>query len=482
MPIKNPGPSDASKTGAASRESSPERGRSPFSSVSLDNSPQSPESGSASASASASASPPPPRENRPLASFLRGPLALGGLSRPSSQRESGAQGSGGASGPGGRGSSGQVGPGDGGLLPGAKYEPVIQYSETKKVELDAPPWIQTQNARLIYSFFLEGRPVLRQEGQGRNGDIMVTFNGIMSYSAEDLEAEHKFIQHIFPTTTISPHNRTAPILDEETVQVLNMDSDVQRRQRMAFRIMLNFLKLEEMGAGTPKYQIVPSCDYRKDKPKWLNQNDHNQLRLSRMVKSLYLLGNEKEAIAFHHAINLLGNKYGVPLSTMRYWDKCAVQAIVKKQEFLPGVPKEGLALLEMPSLMPRKAHKRARDSGETRPALTISLADAQGKLIQSPVLPSAPPAPRPLAFSAPRPSAPPASRLPAFRALQPNAHRPSRGIHRAPPPAPPRDRGLAPQQPPVSEASGTRVLTESEKKTMEELEARFKRILERGKK
>ena len=481
MPIKNPGPSDASKTGAASRESSPERGRSPFSSVSLDNSPQSPESGSASASASAS--PPPPRENRPLASFLRGPLALGGLSRPSSQRESGAQGSGGASGPGGRGSSGQVGPGDGGLLPGAKYEPVIQYSETKKVDLDAPPTPKS-NLTLIYNFFVNERPVLRQEGQGRKGDIMVTFDGIMRYSAEDLEAEHKFIQHIFPTTTISPHNRTAPILDKETVQALNMNSDVQIRQQKAFRMMLKFFKLKEENPGKSGYQIVPSCDYRKDKPKWLNQNDHNQLRLSRMVKSLYLLGNEKEAIAFHHAINLLGNKYGVPLSTMRYWDKCAVQAIVKKQEFLPGVPKEGLALLEMPSLMPRKAHKRARDSGETRPALTISLADAQGKLIQSPVLPSAPPAPP----APPAPSAPPAPtafsapRLPAFRALQPNAHRPSRGIHRAPPPAPPRDRGLAPQQPPVSEASGTRVLTESEKKTMAQLEARFKRILERGKK
>ena len=167
---------------------------------------------------------------------------------------------------------------------------------------------------------------------------------------------------------------------------------------------------------------------------------------------------------------------------MKRWDKCLVQAIVKKEQFLPGERREGLELLNRPSLMPRKAHAAARATGETRLALTTSLLDAQGRPISPPVLPSAPPAPRPLAFSAPRPSAPPAPRHPTFRALQPE-HPPARGMHRvSPPPAPPRDRGLAPQHPPVSGASGTRVLTQSEKKTMEQLEAKFKTILERGKK
>ena len=471
MPIKNPGPSDASKTGAASRESSPERRTSPFSSVSLDNSPQSPESGPASP-------PPPPPQRRSLASFFRGIFSSffrGGLSRPSSQRESGAQGSGGASGPGGSGSSGQVDPGDGGLLPGATYEPVIQYSEEPDVDLDAPAWIKTQNGRLIYDFFVNEGRVLRQAGQSGGRDLMVTFNGIMRYSAAELEGEHSFIQYLFPTTAVGRYNRRAPALDQETVRTLNMNSDVKRKQRLAFRVMLNFFQLKEENQGTPAYRIVPSYDYSNQIPPWLKPGNHNQLRLTRMVKSLYLLGNEQEAVALHKVINEQGHKYQVHIDTMKRWDKCLVQAIVKKEQFLPGERREGLELLNRPSLMPRKAHAAARARGETRLALTTSLLDAQGRPISPPVLPSAPPAPRPLA--------PPAHRHPTFRALQPEAHPPARGMHRvSPPPAPPRDRGLAPQHPPVSGASGTRVLTQSEKKTMEELEAKFKTILERGKK
>ncbi len=53
---------------------------------------------------------------------------------------------------------------------------------------------------------------------------------------------------------------------------------------------------------------------------WLKSHDHNQLRLTRAIRSLYLLGNEQVAINLSEFLVTAANEDGtVSDKTIQYW-------------------------------------------------------------------------------------------------------------------------------------------------------------------
>ncbi|HEY7236794.1 MAG TPA: opioid growth factor receptor-related protein [Gemmatimonadaceae bacterium] len=91
---------------------------------------------------------------------------------------------------------------------------------------------------------------------------------IWRFSDEELEDVHDYIQWLFPLTERSAFNPDAPILDEPTIQKFRTDAALRRQLERSYQRMREF------------YANL----------QWVTPGNHNYLRLTRILKSLTLLG------------------------------------------------------------------------------------------------------------------------------------------------------------------------------------------------
>ena len=123
-----------------------------------------------------------------------------------------------------------------------------------------------------------------EDDQGR------TFDGILGWDDARLEMVHDYIQWIFPLPERSGANPWAPVLDAGCIAAIRSTPDMQVRLRAAFERMLTFygfsLEADARGDGAA---------VRGASRNWLHAGDHNHLRLTRMLRSLRVLGLGREA-------------------------------------------------------------------------------------------------------------------------------------------------------------------------------------------
>lgn len=105
-----------------------------------------------------------------------------------------------------------------------------------------------------------------------------------------LELTHDYIQWLFPLGELSRASRHAPLLDRATLDAFKRDESIRNHMRAAFVRMLAFYGLRVTREGIVK---GPNWDARKSN--WFTENTHNNLRLTRMMKSLRALGLAWEA-------------------------------------------------------------------------------------------------------------------------------------------------------------------------------------------
>jgi len=116
--------------------------------------------------------------------------------------------------------------------------------------------------------------------QGKNPDHQGRFHiDILAFSNEELEQWHDYIQWLFPLTDKSYGMPRAPILeDAEAIELLKADETVLQNVRAALVRMQRF---------------YTETDH------WLERNNHNHRRITRILKSTALLGLTEEAEDFH---------------------------------------------------------------------------------------------------------------------------------------------------------------------------------------
>lgn len=138
---------------------------------------------------------------------------------------------------------------------------------------------------LQWSHFCSGKG---SDGSGRYLDE------ILACDDEKLEDVHDYIQWLFPTTNASNYHRNAPILTDEEIAVFRNDVRLKQSVRPSFERFLRFLGL----ATTPDGGIVDAVGLEDRRAEiWVYEN-HNWLRVSRVLGSLQTLGLETEALAF----------------------------------------------------------------------------------------------------------------------------------------------------------------------------------------
>ncbi len=125
---------------------------------------------------------------------------------------------------------------------------------------------------------------------------------IQQWPDERLEAVHDFIQWLFPLAEPSPVNPLAPVLDRETIEAFAAQPELRQNLRLSFLRMLRFYGLE-MQSGPP-LRIQPAANFDERAANWLHPGNHNHLRITRILKSLALLGLKEESGAFLECLEI----------------------------------------------------------------------------------------------------------------------------------------------------------------------------------
>lgn len=123
---------------------------------------------------------------------------------------------------------------------------------------------------------------------------------MLAFNNAALEQHHDYIQWLFPLTEPSGALPDAPVLSPEEVEAISTSSIAQIT----------------LAAGTDRMAA-----FYRDNDHWLKAEDHNHLRITRIIRSLRLLRSDDAAEAFKAWIMGRVETTGAPISTRSrgYW-------------------------------------------------------------------------------------------------------------------------------------------------------------------
>ena len=113
---------------------------------------------------------------------------------------------------------------------------------------------------------------------------------IWCFSHAELESVHDYIQWLFPLAERSAFNPGAPLLDAETIRRFQEEDALRKNVERSLSLMLDFY-----GLSLVANRIVRAKTFADRSRQWLTPQNHNFLRLTRVLKSLSLLGHASRA-------------------------------------------------------------------------------------------------------------------------------------------------------------------------------------------
>jgi hypothetical protein len=154
----------------------------------------------------------------------------------------------------------------------------------------------------------------RGEGTDREGRRLAE---IWAWSDDDLEAVHDFIQWLFPLPEPSQFNPDAPLLREEEMAAFRSEPLLRSNVQQSFKRILTFLGLKQDEQG----EVVEGANFsQRLADVWAGPN-HNWLRITRILRSLCLLGLGEEAEALYRRLDAWyrQGRFPIPATTHHYW-------------------------------------------------------------------------------------------------------------------------------------------------------------------
>ena len=119
-------------------------------------------------------------------------------------------------------------------------------------------------------------------------------------------------------------NPFAPVLDKPTISAFHHEAKLQEALRTSLGRMLTFYGFVPEGEA-----MVPAHDYETRAANWLTPANHNHLRLTRMMRSLRVLGLETEAQALWTALQVVyasdAGKNSISERTYKFWTRAATE-------------------------------------------------------------------------------------------------------------------------------------------------------------
>ncbi|RAL59926.1 hypothetical protein DID88_000552 [Monilinia fructigena] len=149
----------------------------------------------------------------------------------------------------------------------------------------------------------------------------------MRWNHRKLEEIHDYIQWLFPLPEESMVS-DAPLVDEDVFAAFHASSELQSEVKKSLVKMLNFygLKFADDLDEENSPVIVKASNFNDRCGNWLVSYNHNHLRISRILRSLRVLGLELEAAAFYKVLsNIIYQKHGQVVNnrSTEYWRRSA---------------------------------------------------------------------------------------------------------------------------------------------------------------
>ena len=147
-----------------------------------------------------------------------------------------------------------------------------------------------------------------------------SLSAIYALSLAELEQTHDYIQWLFPLPEPSSANPYAPVLLESDMVEFARDERLKSKLLQSLALMLRFygLALQDTKDG-PK--ITENEDFVARSRIWLRPCNHNFLRMSRILRSLALLGCNRYAMALFECLGRIYRDHSGTIGdrTFRYW-------------------------------------------------------------------------------------------------------------------------------------------------------------------
>ena len=146
----------------------------------------------------------------------------------------------------------------------------------------------------------------KDEGWKDDADCPYWFNIIFRWEHFQLEEVHDYIQWYFPTEQMSQYNSHAPVLTPEVVDAFKTNLSIRVKLLNVFDRMMKWYGL---------FGYAPNYSH------WMNVDNHNYLRLTRIITSMDALGFEHEAKTLQMELLDLADTYTDKISaeTKGYW-------------------------------------------------------------------------------------------------------------------------------------------------------------------
>ena len=125
---------------------------------------------------------------------------------------------------------------------------------------------------------------------------------IWNFSDNEIERNHDFIQLLFPTDKESRAVTHGFFLGNEMIiQKLRNNEEVKKNLVISAEWFLNFLRRQS---------------------RWRRPNDHNHLRITRVIESLRLLVSDQQADLFRDTVlSMLSDDAHISDRTLRFWQR-----------------------------------------------------------------------------------------------------------------------------------------------------------------
>lgn len=168
------------------------------------------------------------------------------------------------------------------------------------------------------------------QGKDSKGRTLIS---ILAWSDDELEYCHDYIQTLFPLPEGSPFNYSAPIIDRETFDAFRSRPALRARLRKSFERMLEFYGFRYRLTPTEGdgLKIVPGNNFRQASKNWVKKFNHNHLRITRILRSLRVLGLEGVAEDFYQTLRKVYDGQAeyqglggvISGKSMMYWGRAA---------------------------------------------------------------------------------------------------------------------------------------------------------------
>ena len=157
----------------------------------------------------------------------------------------------------------------------------------------------------------------RGDGRDHRGRSL---SDIHEFDFHELEFTHDYIQWLFPLPEPSGANESAPRLSKEDVAAFAGDASLREALLRSFELMLQFYGLDLAVRGD-SVEVVRGPNYDERSAVWLTSGNHNFLRISRMLRSLSLVGLGSHALAFLTCLEGIyaENAQAIGNTTIGYW-------------------------------------------------------------------------------------------------------------------------------------------------------------------